>query len=458
MKVIDNRKDSIMRIQIPENANKIIQILMSHGYEAYVVGGCVRDSILNKKPMDWDITTSASPIEVKQLFGRTIDTGIQHGTVTILMGKEAYEVTTYRVDGEYEDHRRPKEVVFTKSLEEDLKRRDFTINAMAYNDEEGLQDLFGGIRDLEEGVIRCVGVPEERFDEDALRILRAIRFSAQLNFLIDEKTKQAMKSRANHLKEISAERIQVELTKLLVSDHPEKLFEAQELGITNVILQEFDHMMETEQDNPHHCYTVGVHTIYGVKCIEADPILRWTMLLHDIAKPMKKTTDSNGVDHFYGHDVEGESVAKQILRRMKLDNHTIQTVCKLVRWHDYHFEAPVTTKKIRYAMNKIGVDIFPLLLKVQKADALAQSEYRREEKLANIEEAKRQYEEIIQSGQCVTIKQLAVNGKNLMEVGIEPGVKMGEILQKLLELVLEYPEQNQKDILLDFVKTQYQNL
>lgn len=444
-----------MRIQVPENANKIIQTLMSHGYEAYVVGGCVRDSILNKQPMDWDITTSASPMEVKQLFTRTVDTGIQHGTVTVLMGKESYEVTTYRVDGKYEDHRRPKEVLFTKSLEEDLKRRDFTINAMAYNEEEGIQDLFDGMKDLQEGVIRCVGVPEERFDEDALRILRAIRFSAQLNFEIDDKTKEAMKTRAKYLKDISAERIQVELTKLLTSDHPEKLMDAKELGITKIILEEFDRMMETEQNNPHHCYSVGIHTMNAVKNIEPDSILRWTMLLHDVAKPMKKTTDKNGVDHFHGHDVEGEKVAKQILRRMKLDNHTIQTVCKLVRWHDYHFQAPVTTKKIRYAMNKIGVDLFPLLLKVQYADAMAQSDFRREEKFANIEEARKRYEEILELGQCVTLKQLAVNGKDLMEIGVTPGVLMGTILNELLEIVLENPEYNQKEQLLNIVKNQY---
>lgn len=449
---MENRKDSVMRIQIPENANKIIQTLKQHGYEAYVVGGCVRDCILNKQPTDWDITTSASPMEVKELFRRTIDTGIQHGTVTILMEKETYEVTTYRVDGEYEDHRRPKEVLFTKSLEEDLKRRDFTINAMAYNEEEGLQDLFGGIQDLQEGIIRCVGVPEERFDEDALRILRAVRFSAQLDFTIEAKTKEAMKTRAKHLKEISAERIQVELTKLLVSKHPEKLIEAKELGITEIILQEFDRMMETEQKNPHHCYTVGIHTIHAVKNIEPDPILRWTMLLHDVAKPMKKTTDKKGVDHFRGHDVEGEKVAKQILRRMKLDNHTIQTVAKLVKWHDYHFQAPVTRKKIRYAMNKIGVELFPMLLKVQLADAMAQSDFKREEKLDNIQAAKQQYEEILRLGQCVTLKQLAVNGKDLMEIGIEPGAWMGELLNQLLDIVLENPEQNEKELLLEYVK------
>ena len=444
-----------MQIQIPENANKIIQTLMSHGYEAYVVGGCVRDSILEKQPMDWDITTSASPMEIKELFRRTVDTGIQHGTVTVLMDKESYEVTTYRVDGEYEDHRRPKEVLFTKSLEEDLKRRDFTINAMAYNEEEGLQDLFGGMKDLEEEIIRCVGIPEERFDEDALRILRAIRFSAQLNFKIDEKTKEAMQTRAKYLKDISAERIQVELTKLLTSNHPEKLIDAKELGITKIVLPEFDRMIETEQNNPHHCYNVGIHTIHAMKHIKANAVLRWAMLLHDVAKPMKKTTDKKGIDHFYGHDIEGEKVAKQILRRMKLDNHTIQTVCKLVRWHDQHFQAPVTDKKVRHTMNQIGTDLFPMLLQVQYADAMAQSAFKREEKLANIEEAKKQYEEIIRLGQCVTLKQLALTGRDLIEIGIKPGVQMGTILNELLELVLDNPNYNQKEQLIQIVKSKY---
>ena len=441
-----------MQIQIPENVGKIIDILISHGYEAYVVGGCVRDSILKKEPMDWDITTSASPLEIKALFQRTVDTGIKHGTVTVLMGKEAYEVTTYRLDGEYEDHRRPKEVIFTKNLKEDLKRRDFTINAMAYNEEEGLQDLFHGIDDLNNGVIRCVGVPEERFDEDALRILRAVRFAAQLDFKIDEGTKEAIRTRYQYLKDISAERIQVELTKLLVSNHPEKLLEAKELGITSVVLPEFDRMVETEQNNPHHCYTVGVHSIHGVRAIEATPILRWTMLLHDVAKPLKKKTDEQGIDHFYGHDQEGVEVAKSILRRMKLDNHTIDTVCKLIRYHDYRFQYPVTAKKVRVAMNKVGKELFPELLKVQRADASAQSDYQKKEKFAILEEVEQRYKEIIEKGQCVTIKELAVNGRDLIQIGVEPGVFLGQILKELLELVIEEPELNQKDMLLQMAE------
>lgn len=441
-----------MQIQIPENANEIINILMEHGYEAYVVGGCVRDSILAKTPMDWDITTSASPMQVKEIFHRTVDTGIQHGTVTVLMDKEAYEVTTYRVDGEYEDHRRPKEVLFTKSLEEDLKRRDFTINAMAYNEQEGLKDLFCGEEDLKKGIIRCVGDPKERFDEDALRILRAIRFAAQLDFEINEKTQEAISSRYPHLADISAERIQVELTKLLVSNHPEKLLLAQQLGITKIVLPEFDEMIKTEQNNPHHCYSVGIHTLHAVCAIAPDPILRWTMLLHDVAKPVCKKTGEDGIDHFYEHDLFGVEMAKKILRRLKLDNHTIDTVSKLVRWHDYRLELPITEKKVRRAMNKIGVELFPMLLEVQRADAKAQSNYKQQEKFERLDETEKIYKEILCKKQCVVLKDLAINGGDLIQEGIEQGVRIGEILHGLLELVLEDPSLNERETLLSIVR------
>ena len=251
-------------IHMPANARRIICTLQKAGFEAYIVGGCVRDAILGKEPDDWDITTSARPEQVKALFSRTIDTGIAHGTVTVMFGKEGYEVTTYRVDGKYEDHRRPASVTFTASLLEDMKRRDFTINAMAYNETEGIVDHFDGIGDLQRKIIRCVGEPKERFDEDALRILRAVRFAAQLNFSIDEKTQKAIRDQAVFLKDISAERIHVELTKLLVSAHPGKLRMAYELGVTAIVLPEFDRMMETSQNNKHHLYSVGEHTMKRV--------------------------------------------------------------------------------------------------------------------------------------------------------------------------------------------------
>ena len=271
-----------MKLTIPSNAEKILHILEENGYEAYVVGGCVRDSILGRNPNDWDITTSASPQQVKELFQRTVDTGLQHGTVTVLMDKEGYEVTTYRVDGDYEDGRHPKQVMFTSSLEEDLKRRDFTINAMAYHPERGLVDLFHGMEDMEHKIVRCVGDPMERFHEDALRILRAVRFSAQLGFTIEEKTKAGIQALAPNLKCVSAERIQTELVKLLVSPHPDYLRVAYETGITREFLPEFDACMETEQNTPHHCYTVGEHILHGLLLVRPDKVLRLTMLLHDI--------------------------------------------------------------------------------------------------------------------------------------------------------------------------------
>ena len=250
-----------MKINIPQKAAQILKTLNAAGYEAYVVGGCVRDSILGREPGDWDITTSALPEQVKELFRRTVDTGIQHGTVTVMMDKEGFEVTTYRVDGEYHDGRHPDAVTFTRSLEEDLKRRDFTINAMAYHPEHGLVDLFGGMEDIGKRIIRCVGNPVERFTEDALRMLRAVRFSAQLGFTVEENTKAALARMSGNLEHVSAERIQTELVKLLVSDHPDYLRTAWETGLTREFLPEFDACMETEQNTPHHCYTVGEHIL-----------------------------------------------------------------------------------------------------------------------------------------------------------------------------------------------------
>lgn len=300
-----------MKIFLPEKVNFIINKLKENGYEAYAVGGCVRDSVLGRVPDDWDITTSATPNETKALFKRTFDTGIEHGTITVLVDKEAFEVTTYRVDGEYEDSRHPKEVVFTRSLKEDLLRRDFTINAMAYNEEEGLVDIFGGIEDLERKVIRCVGDARERFGEDALRILRAVRFAAQLGFRIEEETMEGIRKLAPTLANISAERIQVELVKMLVSPNPGLLALSYELGITKVILPEFDDMMRTGQETPHHMYSVGMHTLKAVEQVRADKVLRLTMLLHDVAKPQMKTVDTDGVAHFKRHDVKGAEVAKK---------------------------------------------------------------------------------------------------------------------------------------------------
>lgn len=439
-----------MKINLPEKVLMIINNLQLHGYEAYAVGGCVRDSILARRPEDWDITTSAKPEEIKNLFRRTVDTGIEHGTVTVILGKDSYEVTTYRIDGTYEDGRHPKEVRFTDDLKEDLQRRDFTINAMAYNDDVRLVDVFGGMQDLNHHLIRCVGDPVERFSEDALRILRAVRFSAQLNFPIEKKTAEAVKEMAPSLGRISAERIQAELVKLLVSAHPERIQDACELGITKVILPEWDAMTGVEQNTPHHKYDVAQHTLRAMKNVKRDKVLRLTMLFHDMGKPEAKTTDEAGRDHFKGHALISEEIARRVMRRLKFDNDTIRKVTRLVCYHDYRMEA--TPKNIRRAMNRIGVELFPYYLAVRLADVKAQSPYRKREKIENIVAVRVLYQKILLEDQCVTLRQLAVSGRDLMDLGMSPGREMGNMLSELLEYVIDDPERNRKDILCDYVK------
>ncbi len=290
-----------MFLSLPEDVNYIINTINRAGYEAFAVGGCIRDMVLNKVPNDYDITTSASPDKIKELFRRTIDTGIEHGTVTVMLKSTGYEVTTYRIDGKYEDGRHPASVNFTTSLEEDLLRRDFTINAMAYNEKDGLKDPFGGMEDIKRKIIRCVGDPKERFSEDALRMLRAVRFSAQLGYEIEEDTLEAIKLLAGNLKLISEERIQAELIKTVTSDNPDRLTVAYKTGLTAVFLPEFDRMMETPQNHPHHMYNVGIHTIRSMENIKNDKVLRLAMLFHDMGKPETRSIDENGIDHFYGH-------------------------------------------------------------------------------------------------------------------------------------------------------------
>ena len=441
--------DRNLKIELPEKVSRILEQIQAAGFEAYAVGGCVRDSILGRTPDDWDITTSAKPEQIKQIFKRTVDTGIQHGTVTVLLDKEGFEVTTYRVDGEYEDSRHPKEVLFTASLEEDLKRRDFTINAMAYNETDGLVDIFGGIADLQKGIIRCVGNPTERFMEDALRIMRAIRFSAQLGYEIEDNTKQAIKELAPTLSRISAERIQVELVKLMVSPHPDYLRIAYDTGVTGVVLPEWDKAMETPQNHPHHCYSVGEHILHSLDKVPADKVLRLAMLLHDIAKPETLEIDDKGVTHFYGHAVVGEEMARTILRRLRMDNDTISKVCRLVRFHDYGNGVEPDGRIVRRAVNKVGEDLFPALLLVRKADILAQSNYKREEKLNTLAAWENCFKAVREAGQCVSLKTLAVNGRDLIEAGLAPGKELGNILESLLKEVLEEPEKNNKEYLLE---------
>lgn len=434
-----------MKIQLPEKVKVIIQTLEAAGYEAYAVGGCVRDSVLGRIPADWDITTSALPEQVKELFHRTIDTGIEHGTVTVMMDKEGFEVTTYRIDGEYRDHRHPEQVNFTGELKEDLRRRDFTINAMAYNDRCGMVDAFGGIEDLKHGVIRCVGVAGERFEEDALRILRAVRFAAQLGFEIEKETADAARALAGNLKDISAERIQTELVKLLVSPHPEMLRTAYELGITRVVLPEFDVMMETPQHHPHHMYSVGEHTLKALEFTDPEKVLRLSVLFHDFGKPQTRTT-VDGVDHFHGHANVSAQETVRIMRRLKFDNATMDQVKRIVLYHDARPQPD--ERQIRRLLHRAGEDIFPGLFQVMGADILAQSEYRKIEKLVNLERVHQVYDEILKRKDCISLKNLQVTGKDLIAAGMEPGKKIGEILNQMLEDVLETPEHNEREYLL----------
>lgn len=434
-----------MKIQLPEKVKVIIQTLEAAGYEAYAVGGCVRDSVLGRIPADWDITTSALPEQVKELFHRTIDTGIEHGTVTVMMDKEGFEVTTYRIDGEYRDHRHPEQVNFTGELKEDLRRRDFTINAMAYNDRCGMVDAFGGIEDLKHGVIRCVGVAGERFEEDALRILRAVRFAAQLGFEIEKETADAARALAGNLKDISAERIQTELVKLLVSPHPEMLRTAYELGITRVVLPEFDVMMETPQHHPHHMYSVGEHTLKALEFTDPEKVLRLSVLFHDFGKPQTRTT-VDGVDHFHGHANVSAQETVRIMRRLKFDNATMDQVKRIVLYHDARPQPD--ERQIRRLLHRAGEDIFPGMFQVMGADILAQSEYRKIEKLVNLERVHQVYDEILKRKDCISLKNLQVTGKDLIAAGMEPGKKIGEILNQMLEDVLETPEHNEREYLL----------
>ncbi len=385
-----------MQIELPDAVEEIISRLNAHGYEASAVGGCVRDSLLGRKPEDWDITTSARPEQVKKIFPRTIDTGIAHGTVTIMIHKVGYEVTTYRIDGEYEDGRHPKEVQFTSNLIEDLKRRDFTINAMAYSSRDGIVDAFGGIEDLKAGLIRCVGNPIDRFTEDALRILRAVRFSAQLGFVIEPETYQAISVIAPNLEHVSKERILAELGKLLVSNHPDRIGLVYETGMAPFISPDF---AQVKRPLP----TIDPQ-------LPARKHLRWAAFLQN----------------------ETDERAVRILRQLKSDNDTINKVRTLLRF----VKTPLMPQKaeLRKIMSQMTPELYDDLLLLRNVDLKG--------------EIVRLTEEIRQDGDCLYLKQLAVGGRDLMDAGIGPGKKVGETLSALLDLVLERPEYNQKEKLI----------
>lgn len=435
-----------MTMDMPKNVDIAINLLQSAGFEAYAVGGCVRDSLLGKTPNDWDITTSAKPEDMKSVFAdfHCIDTGIKHGTVTVVIDGEPLEITTFRLDGEYEDNRHPKSVTFTSNLGADLGRRDFTVNAMAYSKMTGTVDLFGGQNDLKNGIIRCVGDPDRRFNEDALRILRALRFASALDFEIEEKTAQSLLKNRALLGNISEERIAKELLKLvcgkgakrILTDFAPVLFE---------ILPELQPMYKNSHDNPHHCYDIYEHTLIAVESIDPEPTLRFAMLLHDCGKPAVKKFDENGVAHFYGHQRISAEISAQILARLKVSNKFRDEILFLVSNHD-RWELYENTEKMPRYLSKFGLDGVLNLLKVMRADVLAQSpEYRyRLDQIADAEEIAKN---LAAQKPCLSLSELQINGRTLMDIGIPQGRKLGAVLAQLLDEVIDGVTKNTQEAL-----------
>ncbi|MBQ7064660.1 MAG: CCA tRNA nucleotidyltransferase [Firmicutes bacterium] len=436
----------MQRIMVPENVGLILKELEQHGFEAYIVGGCVRDSVMGHAPKDWDITTSAKPQDVKKIFRNTYDTGIEHGTVSVRLGTETYEVTTFRVDGQYTDHRRPDSVQFTQRLAEDLKRRDFTMNAMAWHPRTGLVDLFGGCEDIRAGRIRCVGDPMERFEEDALRMLRAYRFAARFGFLLDQRTELAISRKAPLLANVSQERIREELDQLICSEHPGLLRQVYKSGLLQQILPEWQACDETPQHTPYHLYTVGEHLIRTAEAAPCDRVVRWAALLHDIGKPACRTTDAQGTDHFKGHDEVSARMADTIMRRLKFDNETRHAVVTAVACHDNAF--PEDEREMRILLNRLPDGFYPYLQALQRADAAARNPQYLQQSLDQLDRAEELYRKIIREGHCYKLADLAVTGNDLIRLGFRPGRRIGQILQELLRQVLDHPELNQRELLL----------
>ena len=435
-----------MTMDMPKNVDIAINLLQSAGFEAYAVGGCVRDSLLGKTPNDWDITTSAKPEDMKSVFinFHCIDTGIKHGTVTVVIDGEPLEITTFRLDGEYEDNRHPKSVTFTSNLGADLGRRDFTVNAMAYSKMTGTVDLFGGENDLKNKIIRCVGDPDRRFNEDTLRILRALRFASALDFEIEEKTAQSLLKNRALLGNISEERISKELLKLvcgkgakrILTDFAPVLFE---------ILPELQPMYKNSHDNPHHCYDIYEHTLIAVESIDPEPTLRFAMLLHDCGKPAVKRFDENSVAHFYGHQRISAEISAQILARLKVSNKFRDEILFLVSNHD-RWELYENTEKMPRYLSKFGLDGVLNLLKVMRADVLAQSpEYRY--RLDQIADAEETAKNLAAQKPCLSLSELQINGRTLMDIGIPQGRKLGAVLAQLLDEVIDGVTKNTQEAL-----------
>lgn len=436
-----------MKINIPKEVEMILNTLYKNGYDGFVVGGCVRDSLLNRIPKDWDITTNAKPDKVMCIFEefKVIPTGLKHGTVTIIIDNKHFEVTTYRIEGNYSDNRRPDNVEFTDNLLKDLSRRDFTINSMAYNNNKGLIDPFMGLIDLSERKIRCVGDPNTRFNEDALRMLRAVRFSSQLGFEIESMTKESIKKNSSLLRNVSMERINVEFNKILLSEVPSKGIE--NLIVTdliNYIMPELKNTIGFDQHNPHHDKDVFHHTMAVLDSTESDLILRLAALLHDIGKPHSFTIDKDNIGHFYNHHKKGMEIAGKILKRLKYDKKTIDAVKILVKEHMNKLNE-TTHKSVKRLINRVGIDNTARLFKLQIADIKGS---KTPHDFSNIVRTIKLYEKILKEKQPLSVKELDISGYDLIELGVPKGKEIGIVLRYLLEMVLEKPELNKKEILI----------
>ena len=438
-----------MQMQLPSPVQRALSLLNKAGYEAYAVGGCVRDTMLGKQPMDWDITTSALPEQISSVFAdyRTIPTGIQHGTVTVIVEDMPLEVTTYRIDGAYTDSRHPDEVFFTSSLPEDLRRRDFTINAMAYHPEKGLVDCFSGAADLAAQKITCVGDPERRFTEDALRILRALRFSATLGFAIEKVTADTIHKLAPLLRRVSAERISEELKKLLVGNHVRQVL-LDFADVFCVIIPELQPLIGLRQDNPYHHLTVYEHTVETIAAVKNDLILRLTMLFHDIGKPACYTRDVNGIDHFRGHPAISTAIAERAMERLRMDNATIGAVKTLIMHHDD--DLSLQDKRLKRLLNLLDYAAYQLV-EVQRADVHGQHPDKRD-RLAFLDAVEAGLAKLEQENACFRLRDLAVNGDDLLAMGYSSGRQLGDTLYKLLDAVMDDACPNERASLLKLAK------
>ena len=446
-----------MKINIPKDVNYIINNFYKNSYEAYMVGGCVRDSLLGVEPKDYDITTSAKPEETISLFEKTIPTGLKHGTITVIINSTPYEVTTFRTEGTYLDNRRPSSVDFVTDIKEDLSRRDFTINALAYNENTGLIDYFNGVDDIKNKIIRCVGDPDKRFKEDALRMLRAIRFSCQLTFDIEEGTLKAIKDNYKLIENISFERIRDEICKILISPNPSRGLELlKDTNLLELILPEINSLVDFSPKCTNHNRNVFTHTLRVIDNTENDLLLRLSALFHDVGKLNTLTPFNNGLFYgFPGHSIEGAIMSKRILSKLKFDNNTIKIVSKLIEHHlVLNVDTMLTKYEVKKLLNDVGKNNISLLFKLQRADInsldnpkIFLDKVNYTEKLTN---------EILENNEPLTIKDLDISGEDLISnLGLKPGKIIGDTLNYILDKVLEDPNLNSKEILLNLAKDKF---